>query len=176
MHQLGGITDRIGRNRIHSQFIELAGRAAGQDHPVVQAGKQREPERIILIHIQNARQADLAADGPVGRQRFVAEQALVFVGVEIGAVAAGGGFADAPLAAVAGVMLLAVGKTLGGDQTLVAAALAAMARIADGEGVQLRRRQQSAWLARNMALAGNERRAEGPHETGDVRSDHFPAQ
>ena len=73
-------------------------------------------------------------------------------------------------------MFLAIGKGLGGDQALVAAELAAMARRPDREIVEGGRRQQGGRRSRRAALAGDERRPKGAHESGDIRSDRLPAQ
>ena len=176
VHQLGRITDRIGRNRVHALFVELPGGTAGQDYLIVEAGKQREPEGIILIQVEDAGNADPAAPGLPGRQRLVAEQALVLVSVKVGGIGDDSGFTDSPLATVARMMFLAIGKGLGGDQALVAAKFAAVARRPDHKPVEGGRRQQGGRCSRSAALAGDKGCAESAHESGDIRTDYVLAQ
>ena len=46
---------RIGRNGIHACRVLFRRRRRAEHYFVAQLGKEREPERIVFVHVQNAR-------------------------------------------------------------------------------------------------------------------------
>ena len=59
--ELRGIAERVRRNRRHALVEELR-RGFARDHdPIAEPVKEREPERIVLVHIERARNADAPA-------------------------------------------------------------------------------------------------------------------
>ena len=138
--------------------------------------KESEPEGIVLIHVEHTRQTDHAAPGCGFRQRFVLEQALQFIGIEIGQRVFCLDLADAPFAAIAGMERLAVGKPLGADQALVAARFAAVAAALRRESFKRRGSDQRTLIAVYSPVAGNQGRAERSHQSGDIRPDHRTPQ
>ena len=60
--------------------------AAGDHHLEAERGEQREPERVVLVHVEHAWNADFAAGGLLVGQTTVGEATLVFVVVQVGPV------------------------------------------------------------------------------------------
>ncbi len=58
-----------------------------EDHHLeAERGEQREPERVVLVHVEHAWNADFAAGGLLVGQTTVGEATLVFVVVQVGPV------------------------------------------------------------------------------------------
>ena len=51
--QLSRVALRLAGNGLNTHFVNLMGGRRGEYHPVAQIRKEREPERIVLIEIQN---------------------------------------------------------------------------------------------------------------------------
>ena len=104
------------------------------------------------------------------------EQALQFIGIEVGQRVFCLDLADAPFAAIAGMERLAVGKPLGANQALVAARFAAVAAALRRESFKRRGSDQRTLIAGYSPVAGNQGRAERSHQSGDIRPDHRTTQ
>ncbi len=81
--QLGGVADVFRRDRLCALGQGLVVRALGQHDSEAQRRQHREPERIVLVHVQHPRDADIAAPRLGLSQPPVAENAAVFVVVQV---------------------------------------------------------------------------------------------
>ena len=71
MSQLGWVTFGLTWDGFNPQFINLVSGAWGQDDLKSQLGKECEPERIVLVHIQNSWKSHAASFGFIGRKRLI---------------------------------------------------------------------------------------------------------
>ena len=79
VYELGRIADTLRRNGIHTLFEKLMVRSRRDHDRETELGKDSEPERIVLIHIQRSRDTDLASWRLILGQRFIAESSCVFI-------------------------------------------------------------------------------------------------
>ena len=137
MRQLSRVAERIRRNRRHSFIIQFRTGFAGKHDLIPQEGQERKPERIVLIHVQHARDADTPARRMLQRT-IIAEYAFIFVPINIRRLFPACLLAaNAALAAVAGKIFAAIGKFLHRNQTLISAALAAIRTRRNGKGFEI---------------------------------------
>ena len=127
VHQLGRVADVLGGDRFDAGLEQLVRAAAGDHHLEAERGEQREPERVVLVHVEHARDADLAAGGLLVGEPAVGEAALVLVVVQVRPVGALLLRVAAALAAVAGNVARAVGERGDGELAVVLAQLAHVA-------------------------------------------------
>ena len=73
---LGGVAFRFGGDGLDAHLVNRMRGQRRENHAVAQLCKEGCPEGVILVHVQNAGDADGAAHSFLGRQRLVAEQAL----------------------------------------------------------------------------------------------------
>ena len=81
--QLGRVADVFGSDGFDAGLEQFMGATAGNHHLEAQRGEQREPERVVLVHIEGARNADLATSGLLVGQTAVGEATLVLVVVQV---------------------------------------------------------------------------------------------
>ena len=70
VRQFGRIALGFTWNRLNTELVDLAARGRREYHAVFQLRKEGVPERIILKHIEDSRNADLSADRFILRQRL----------------------------------------------------------------------------------------------------------
>ena len=170
--QLGGVALGFRGDGFHTQLVKLSVGQGGQRHPEAQLPEEGGPEGIVFVEVQHPGDADGATGG--GFQGRVVEHALQLVGYHIG----GGSLsaaAGSPLAPVAGDMALAAGEAADGEHTAVGAAPAPGGGGGIGQVQELLQREHPALLA-PAAVPGNQRRAEGTHDAGNIRADGFDAR
>ena len=174
---LGRVAERVGRHRRHALEVHLRARLAREHDAVAELREEREPERVVLVHVEHARQADRAAHGLLERL-VVLEQTLVLVLVDVRRVGVLLLAADAALAAVAREVLAAVRELLHRDQALVAAAAAAVGARRDREMVELIWRQQARLLRAGFfcGLHREDGRTVGAHQARDIGADDVTVQ
>ena len=171
MGQLGRIALRLAGDGLHAQLIQLAGGEGGQLHPEAQGLEETGPEGIVFAHIQHPGDAD-NAPGRIFQRRIVEHPLLLVFHHAGGTLRAGA--AQAPLAAVAGDMPPAAGELVHRQQAVVAAAAAAGGGGGVAELHDLLQGQHAALLTL-VPLPGDQRRAEGPHNAGNIRAgDLYP--
>ena len=124
VHQLGRVADVFGGDGFDAGLEQLVGAAAGDHHLEAQRGEQREPERVVLVHVEGARDADFATGGGLVGKSAVGEATLVLVVVQVRAVGALLLGVAAAFAAVAGHEARAVGERGDGELAVVLAQLA----------------------------------------------------
>ena len=174
--QLGRVADVLRGDGVHALLEQLVVGAARDHDPEAERGQHGEPQGVVLVHAQDARDADVPTGGVLLAQAAVAEGPRVLVLVEVGQVGLGGAplLGDAALAAVAGDVALAVVE--GGDREL-AVVLAQHARVGLGgqrEPGELTQAHEGGGLA-VVGGVGGECGAEGTHEAGHVRTHHLAA-
>ena len=71
VRDLGRIAGGIARDRFDSEFVDPSGGNRRKYDFVAQFGKESMPERVVFVHVQYARDADLSPDCLVGCQGLV---------------------------------------------------------------------------------------------------------
>ena len=169
---LGGIAGGITWDGLDAKLIDLPRGSRGQDNAVSELGEEGEPQRIILIHVQNTRDSDFSARSLVRGQRRVAEDAVVFPLVHVRNMVCVFLLSDSSLAAVSADVLAAAGEAVDGQAAVVRAALAVGALCGVLQCVDLVDGKHCGFPA-FAAIAGDQGGAEGTHDSGDVRADCF---
>ena len=200
VRKLRRIAHALGGHRFDAGLVGLLRGRVGQHHPVPQLREKGEPERVVLVHVERARDAHGAAGRLLGRQGLVAEGALglVLEQVRHGRLLGAGAQTLALLAAVAGDEAAVLARRridaeiVHCEQAGVRAALAAHGAMRRRERLDLLKGQKPtqghlrAQIRRQRhvlgaptrllkAVAGQQCRAEGAHVAGDVGTDgvHF---
>ena len=168
MHELRRIAEGIRRHRRHALVVERRRRLVRQHDLVAKLREEGEPERIVLVHVESARQPDRTARRGGARQPLVVgEEALVLVIVDVRRLPILAlRLANAALTAVAREVLAAVAELLHGDQALIAAMPATIRtrryrKVFQRIGSEYRRALKPLLLCEN-------RRAIRAHETRDI--------
>ena len=167
--QLGGVALGLGRNGLHAKLVNPAGREGGQHHPEAQFLEERGPEGVVFVQIQHPGNTDGAPGRVLFFQRRIIKQALTLVQHQIGGLLPLVAASGALFTAVAADMLSAAGELVDGEHTVVGAAAAAYGRSGIGQVQDVVQRKHTAFLPRIVA-PGNQSRAEGPHQAGNVRA------
>ena len=160
----------VGRNRIHSQFIDGLAGLRRENDSVAELRPEGKPERIVLIHVQDARDAHFSSGSILCVERFVLEQPFEFILVEIRELTVGRfRFAFSLFAAVSGDQTAAVRELVDGQQAVVLTPFAPRCRCLYFEVVQfisLEKRRFSA-----LVIAPRDKGcAECSHQSGNVRT------
>ena len=124
VHELGRVADVLGGDRFDAGFEQFVAGTAGDHHLETERGEQREPERVVLVHVERARNANLASGGVLVGEAAVGEAALVLVVVQVRTVGAFLLGIAAAFATVAGHEAGAVGERGDGELAVVLAQLA----------------------------------------------------
>ena len=134
VRQFGRVTDTLRRYGRQPRRKQRPAGGRRNLYPEAQRGEQCKPERIVREDIEHPWNAQPAAWSGLQRQRFVAEEPLVFPGNEVGRgnCCAAPRFAE-PVAPVARDVARTVRKARFGKQTVVAAVAAAKAARAHGQ-------------------------------------------
>ena len=74
--QLGRVAFRFTGDGLNAQLIHLSGGSRREDHTEFQRMEKGEPERIVLVHIQDSRDTDDSADSLFFGKRFVIKVTL----------------------------------------------------------------------------------------------------
>ena len=175
VRKLRRIAHAFGRHGLDA-FLVGGRRRVVRDHDAIaQLREEREPERVVLVHVERARNAHGAARSGVGRKRLVVEEAMVLVFVEVRRARTLRGKADALFAAVArdeAAMLAGGGvaaEVVDREQAVVGATLAARRLLRGAQRFDFGKRQHLRACAFACgAIPGQERGAVGSHEACDV--------
>ena len=82
--KLGRVTHVLRGDGLHAGLEEVVVGAARDHDAEAQRGEHREPERVVLVHAEHARDADVAAERLLLGEAAVAEDPLVLPVVEVG--------------------------------------------------------------------------------------------
>ena len=168
--ELGRVAHVLRGDGLHARLEQVVVGTARNHDAEAQRGEHREPERVVLVHAEHARDADVAAERLFLGEAAVSEDPLVLPVVEVGQVgllrhALQG---CAALAAVARHVALAVGERRDGHLAVVLAQAAGLARGVDAEALEgLDRRERRGPLPRVVHARG-QGGAVRTHEAGDV--------
>ena len=77
------IAGGLGRHGLDARVVRLCGGLVGQNDREAQLGEKRVPERIVLVHVQRARNANGAAWSLVCRKRLTVKQQLILERKEV---------------------------------------------------------------------------------------------
>ena len=168
--EFGRVAHVLRGDGLHAGLEEVVVGAARDHDAEAQSSEHREPERVVLVHAEHARDADVAAERLFLGEAAVAEDPLVLPVVEVGQVGLLGDALQgcAALAAVARHVTLAVGERRDGHLAVVLAQAAGLARGVDAEALEgLDRRECRGPLPRVVHPRG-QGRAVRAHEAGDV--------
>ena len=170
VHQLGRVADVLGGDRLDARFEQFMAGTPGDHDLEAQRGEQREPERIVLIHVEHARDADLAAGGLLVGEPAVGEAPLVLVVVQVRPVGTLLLGVAAAFAAVAGHVARAVGECGDRQLAVVLAQLAHVTRAGHRQVVEFLALEDRGLGAVLIVHAGGERGAVRAHKPRDVRA------
>ena len=173
VRQFGRIALGFTWNRLNTELVDLAARGRREYHAVFQLRKEGVPERIILKHIEDSRNADLSADRFILRQRLVAEDPFVFVFEQVRNMIFVFLFSDTALAAVSADVLTAAGEFVDGQTAAVRTSLTVCHRGRIFQLVDLFNGEHRGLLIGGVALSCDQCRTERTHDAGDVRADGF---
>ena len=168
--QFGGVALGFGGDGLHAQLVELAAGEGRKDNFEAQFLEESGPVWVIFVHIQHPGDADDAAGGIF--QGRIVEHAL---SLEFHHILAPGFTllrALALLAAVAGDVAAAIGELVHGQHAVVGAAAAVDGGGGVGQVQDVVQGQHGGLLA-GIALPGDEGRAEGAHDAGNIGAGGF---
>ena len=182
--EFGGVADVLAGDGLHALLEQGVG-GAPRDHDAIAQGREgREPERVVLVHVEGARQTQVPAEGLLDGESSVAEEPLVLGLEDVGqfglrqlghrAVVDLG----AAVTAVAGDEDASVREGGDGALAVVLAQGAVVAVGLDGEPVQFGAISQTVrggGLARMEAGTGRQRGTVSTHESGLGRTDDLAA-
>ena len=117
------IAGGLGRHGLDTCVVRLCGGLVGQNDREAQLSEERVPERIVLVHVQRARNAHGAAWSLVYRKRLAIKQQLVLERKEVWRLVLLGAtlFTCAFLATVTGDKPVATAKVIDGKHAAVRA-------------------------------------------------------
>ena len=176
MNQFSGIADRFGRNGLHPLFKGFLGGTRRDLHAKAQFCKECKPEGIVFVHIQSSWQANHAPLRLFFRERLIIrEKTTILIVVHIrdflyGLLIASG----AAFTAIARYKTTAA-EIIDGQQAVIRTLTATgQFRFIVKLLEFFRRNQRTGRMPIPLALR-DERRAEGSHNTGDIRTNDLMA-
>ena len=172
--QLGGVAFALRGDGLHAQLIDGAAGQGRNHHPEAEPGQQGCPEGVVLEEVQHPGNADHAAGRFVLGQGVVGKETVQLLLHHIRALVGGSRCAQALFAPVAGDVAPSAAKVVHRQHAVVGAALAAGRTGGVRQGENVLNGQRGGSLT-GIARPGDQRRAEGPHDAGDVRADGFHA-
>ena len=137
VNHFGRVTERIRWYGFQTLLVNSSGRLVGKDNAVTKLGKECEPERVILVHVEYSWQADLSLNRGSLWKGLIVEYAIQLILVKVGNGILWQSFAYAAFTAVAGLINFAAGEFEGGDKAVVAAYIATIVGPCDGEGAKV---------------------------------------
>ena len=129
VHKFGRIANVFGCDGFDASFEQFVRASSGNHHFEAERGEQCEPERIVLVHVEYARNADFAAGCFLVGESAVGEATLVLVIVEVRSIGTLLFRVSASLAAVTGHV---TGSVLEGGDGELAVVLAQLAHVSFG--------------------------------------------
>ena len=168
--QLGRVAHVLRGDGLHAGLEEVVVGATRDHDAEAQSGEHREPERVVLVHAEHARDADVAAERLLLSEAAVAEDPLVLPVVEVGQLRLLGHALQgrAALAAVARHVALAVGERRNRHLAVVLAQAAGLAGRVHTEAFKGLDRGQGRGPLPRVVHARGQGGAVGAHEARDV--------
>ena len=182
----------LGRDRLDAELVDLTCAGRGQHGPELQLTEEGRPERIVFVHVEDARDTHLATLGEIDRERLVIKHALHLISEEVRNVRLRLRLSEATLTAVTGDEVPAGTELVDGQDAVVVAALAAChaGRILEVDNVVDRKHaglhasvsgernilfltrlhRTKMFVLQLITLACDQCCAEGTHDAGDIRT------
>ncbi len=179
VRELRRIALALRRDGFHALFVYGAARHGRQHDAEAEPFEHRCPEGVVFVHVQHARNAELAARRVFGAQRLTVEHPLELVCYHIRRSVALDGLPESSFAAVAGDVPPSAGEKADGQHAVVRTALTACRASLPAQVKHLLKRQGARLVLAcdvRIMLTGNQRRAERAHHTGNVRADDLNAR
>ena len=193
MGQFGRVAHAFAGHGLDARLVGLLRGRVGQHHAEAQLREEREPEGVVLVQVERPRDAHRSTRRFLNRQRFVAEQALALVLVQVRHVLRFVERACALFAAVARdeAAVLARGRVhaevVHGQKAAVRTSFATHGLVRGGKRLYLLERQKRRRGVRSgraglldlleaaahfvpIAIAREQRGTVGAHVAGDVRA------
>ena len=169
--QLGGIALGLTGDGLDAQLVHFVGGGRCEDDPVFQLREEGEPERVVLVHVQNSRNTDLSALCLVCLQRCVTEEEFILIFKKVRDLFFILFLAQTALTAVSTDELTAAGEAVDGQTAVVGAAFTFCHRGGELKLVDLLDGEHRGFGTFHIALSCDEGGSEGSHDTGDIRTD-----
>ena len=168
--ELGRVAHVLRGDGLHARLEQVVVGAARNHDAEAQSGEHREPERVVLVHAEHARDADVAAERLFFGEAAVAEDPLVLPVVEVGQLRLLGHALQgrAALAAVAGHVTLAVGERRDRHLAVVLAQAAGLAGRVHAEALEGLDRGEGRGPLPRVVHARGQGGAVGAHQASDV--------
>ena len=168
--ELGRVAHVLRGDGLHAGLEQVVVGTARNHDAEAQRGEHREPEGVVLVHAEHARDANVAAERLLLGEAAVAEDPLVLPVVEVGQLRLLGHALQgrAALAAVARHVALAVGEGRDGHLAVVLAQAARLAGRVHAEAFQGLNRGQGRGPLTRVVHARGQGGAVGTHEARDV--------
>ena len=173
--QLRRVTLRLAGNGFNTKLVNLVGGGRREDHAVFEGGEKFEPERIVLVHIQNPGNSNRSPFRLICRQRFIPEDQLVFKFIEIRDVLFVFFLAKTAFTAVSADKLTTAGKTVDGQTAVVGAALAFCHGCGEFQLIDFVNGEHGRLGILFVSFPGNQSSSESSHDSGNIRTDGFTA-
>ena len=167
----------LGRHRLDAHVVRLCGGLIGQNDREAQLSEKRVPERIVLVHVQRARNANSAAWSLVCRKRLAIKQQLVLERKDVWCLVLLGTalLTCAFLATVTGDKPVAATKVVDSKHAAVRADAAVCVGKLDLQVVDGLAVKQGGYAVNTCAVAGEKSGAVGTHDTCNIRTDDVSA-
>ena len=168
------IAGGLGRHGLDAHVVRLCGGLVGQNDREAQLSEKRVPERIVLVHVQRARNAHCAAWSLVCRKRLAIKQQLILERKEVwGLILLGTTLLTcAFLATVTGDKPVSAAKVVDGKHAAVRADAAVCVSKLDLQVVDGLAVKQGGYAVNACAVAGEKSGAVGTHNACNVRTDN----
>ena len=168
--ELGRVAHVLRGDGLHAGLEEVMVGASRNHDTEAQRGEHREPERVVLVHAEHARDADVAAERLFLGEAAVSEDPLVLPVVEVGQIRLLGDALQgrAALAAVARHVALAVGERRDGHLAVVLTQAAGLAGRVHAEALEGLDRGEGRGPLPRVVHARGQGGAVGTHEARDV--------
>ena len=177
VHQLGRITRCIGGNSLHTLFIHVLAGYRRQLDAESQLGKHSEPERIVLIHIEDSRDAYYTSPGLFLCERLVLEKPFQLILIEIRQLIHFlRRFSFSTLASVAHEELAAIAELVYSHQTVVLTLAAPDMTYGHIEGRYIVRSNDRRLRSLHVIFSGYQSRSVRAHQSRDIRPYYLLSQ
>ena len=172
VYQFRRIACRIRRNCFDAQLVDFLRGSRGQLHPEFQIRKEPEPERVVLVHVQNPWNSHSSPLRLHFIQRMIPKQTLELILVQVRQLVLLRCVPGTFLAAVSRDETLSVAEHIDGQQALILTAVASSVIVLHLEMIQLFPAQDGRLRSFHIVFLCDNGTAVGTHQSGDVRPDH----
>ena len=175
--KLCGIACGLRWHGLDAHVVRLCGGLVGQNDREAQLSEKRVPERIVLVHVQRARNAHCAAWSLVCRKRLAIKQQLILERKDVWCLVLLSAtlLTCAFLATVTGDKPVSAAKVVDGKHAAVRADAAVRVGKLDLQVIDGLTVKQGGYAVDTCAIAGEKSGAVGTHDACDIRTDDVSA-